>query len=98
MAVCEAVDVVHTDCLRNPANDADALAERQRHRAPHHLVQSAGGLHPRQQHERLLRLVAHRMHSQAVVPKADFGAVFADEVVALFLRVQQLLKKNFPAF
>ena len=94
----EAVDVVHTNRVRDPANDAEALGEGKRIRPAHHFVQSVVGLHPRQEHEQLLRLVAHRVNSEAVVPKADFGAVLADEVIALLWRVQQLLKINVSAF
>ena len=98
MAVREAVDVVRTNCVYDPANDADALVERKRRMSLHHSVQSASGLHPRQEHERLLRLVAHSMNSEAVVLKADFGAVLADEVVARFRRVEQFLKISLSTF
>ena len=99
MAVREAVDVVHTHSVGNPANDADALGQRKRWLPGHHLVQSVAVLHPRLQHEHVLRVIAHCMHSQAVVLKADFGAVYADETVAgLHKRVQRFFEIKFSVF
>ena len=102
MAVRQAADMVHTHCVGDPANDADALGQRKRWLPGHHLVQSVAVLHPRLQHEHVLRVIAHCMHSQAVpgvVLKADFGTMHADETVAgLDKWVQRFFEIKFSVF